>query len=98
MPISWDGRPMYTYTVGRWFNQFLQRRKLPPIRFHDLRHTAATLLIAEGIPLKNISARLGHANTNTTATIYAHALQSVDRLAAEKMDNLLTKNKQKKQA
>ncbi len=56
---------------------------------HGLRHNAATLLLAEGIFLRNVSARLGYANVSTTGNIYAHALKSVDRLAAEKMDTLI---------
>lgn len=67
---------------------------LPRLNFHALRHTSATLLIAEGVPLKNVSSRLGHADTRTTDTIYAHALRSVDQAAAEKMDRILaSKNK-----
>jgi integrase len=90
---TFNGRPMNTYTVGKWFSKFLKKNGLPPLPFHGLRHTAATLLIAEGIPLKNVSARLGHSNINTTANIYAHALKSVDKLAAEKIDSLLTGRK-----
>ncbi|OAT82238.1 site-specific integrase [Desulfotomaculum copahuensis] len=93
---TWDGRPMYTYTVGKWFSKFLVRHNLPHIKFHALRHTSASLLLAKGIPLKSVSARLGHATTGTTADIYAHALQSVDRQAADTMDEILTAGKKRK--
>jgi len=56
----------------------------------SLRHPSATLLIKEGIPLKNVSKRLGHTVLGTTADIYTHALESVDKTAANKMDRLLT--------
>ena len=60
--------------------------------FHALRHLSATILIANGIPLKNIISRLGHADIRTTANIYGEALQSVDRQAADKMDEFLRKS------
>lgn len=90
---TWDGRPMHPDTISSWFRNFLKRHNLPHIKFHALRHTSATLLIAEGVPLKNVSSRLGHANTRTTADIYAHALRSVDQEAAEKLDKLFTGRK-----
>ena len=61
--------------------------------FHGLRHLSATVLIAQGVPLKNVSSRLGHADIRTTANIYSEALQSVDRQAADKMDEFLTNMK-----
>jgi len=61
--------------------------------FHALRHLSATLLISLGVPLKNVSSRLGHADIRTTANIYGAALQSVDRQAADKMDQYLKKIK-----
>lgn len=69
-----------------------KEKLLPIIRFHDLRHTSATLLVAKGVPLKNISSRLGHADIRTTANIYSHALQSVDKQIANTMDDLLFNN------
>ena len=54
---------------------------------------SATLLISLGVPLKNVSSRLGHADIRTTANIYGAALQSVDRQAADKMDQYLKKIK-----
>jgi integrase len=68
--------------------------KLPVIRFHDLRHTSGSLLIAKGVPLKNVSSRLGHADIRTTANIYGHALQSVDKEIANTMDDIIFKDKQ----
>ena len=58
--------------------------------FHALRHLSATVLIAQGVPLKNVSSRFGHADIRTIANIYSEALQSVDRQAADKMDEFLT--------
>ncbi|NPV80167.1 MAG: site-specific integrase [Firmicutes bacterium] len=89
---TWDGRPMFPDTISNWFSKFLKRHGLPHIAFKNLRHTSGTLLIAEGVPLKNVSRRLGHSNISTTADIYAHALRSVDQAAAAKLDSLFTKH------
>lgn len=63
--------------------------QLPMIPFHGLRHTAATLLIAAGVDVRTISARLGHALTSTTLNIYIHALKESDQKAANAISKLL---------
>lgn len=73
-----------------WFRDFLKKNKLRYIRFHDLRHTSATILINQGVHAKIISERLGHGNIGTTMNIYGHALQSADRAAADKFDSLFS--------
>ena len=65
--------------------------QLPLIPFHGLRHTAATLLIAAGVDVRTISARLGHALTSTTLNIYIHALKESDYKAANAVSALLEK-------
>ena len=52
----------------------LKRARLPHARVHDLRHTAATLMLSRGVPIKVVSEMLGHADVNTTLSIYAHVL------------------------
>ena len=52
------------------------------MRFHDLRHTHATLLIANGINMKTVSSRLGHSNISTTMNIYTHPLSDNDKKAS----------------
>ena len=64
---------------------------LPKIRFHDLRHSAATLLRAAGIPTPAISKLLGHASTRTTEEVYSHVLPDMERQAAAKMDEILNR-------
>ena len=86
---QWNGKPIYPTTPSAWFRKFLKRHNLPHMSFHALRHLSATVLIAQGVPLKNVSTRLGHADIRTTANIYSEALQSVDRQAADKMDEFL---------
>jgi integrase len=69
------GGPLFGGLVVRPFKAALKRAKLPSItRFHDLRHTAATLLLADGVPLVTVSKVLGHSSPASTASIYAHAL------------------------
>ena len=59
------------------------------VRFHDLRHAAATLLLAQGVPLPAVSKRLGHRNVSVTADVYSHVIDGADRRAAETMGSLL---------
>ncbi|MGO4500036.1 tyrosine-type recombinase/integrase [Paenibacillus sp. 2RAB27] len=88
---SWNGKPFYTKTPGDMWRRFI--RKYPQmkyIRFHDLRHTSATLLINQGVHAKIISNRLGHSNISTTMNVYGHAIQSADQAAASKFDSFFT--------
>jgi integrase len=68
------------------------------VNFHGLRHTSASLLIAEGTDVVTVSKRLGHSKTSTTTDIYAHSLKKTDIEASNKLENLFnTKDKNKKQ-
>jgi integrase len=62
---------------------------LPRIRFHDLRHTCATLLLLENINVKVVSERLGHASVQLTLDTYSHVLPTLQQKAAESMDGIL---------
>jgi integrase len=74
----------------RNFKNLLRDSGLPLIRFHDLRHTAATLMLNHGIPVIVVSRRLGHARPSITLDIYGHLLPSMQSEAAELMDELVT--------
>lgn len=86
-----DGKPAHPEWPSQWFPKFLRRKNLPPLPFHGLRHTAATIMIAQGADIKNLSSRLGHSNISTTGNIYAHALKSVDRDIADRTDVFIEK-------
>jgi len=86
--VRWDGRPIIPTTFGKWFPAFLDRRGLPPLNLHGLRHTHATILISKGMDIQTVSGRLGHASSVVTLTIYSHFLKSQDRVAADTMDGL----------
>ncbi|HZG81763.1 MAG TPA: tyrosine-type recombinase/integrase [Brevibacillus sp.] len=89
-----DGKPFYPETPYLHFRSFLKKNGLRYIRFHDLRHTSATLLINSGVHAKIISERLGHASIATTMNVYGHALQSADKEAANKFNSIIPmKNK-----
>lgn len=87
---QWNGTPIHPQTISDWFRKFLNKHpELPRVRLHSLRHSNATLLIAEGVDIRTVSNRLGHAQTSTTLNIYSHALQSRDAAAADCLDNAL---------
>ncbi len=66
----------------------IKRSGLPYLRFHDLRHTAATLLLSEGVHPKVVQERLGHSQISITLDTYSHVLPSLQKEAASKIDNL----------
>ena len=86
---QWNGKPMYPDSLTKWFSKFLERNNLRKVTLHSLRHTNATIMIAEGTDIRTVSNRLGHAQTSTTLNIYTHALKSKDEQAAEVLDNVL---------
>ena len=73
--------------IGRWtqlFKSYCRSIGLENLRFHDLRHSHASLLLAEGVHLKVVSERLGHANISITGDLYSHVMPTVQREAAER--------------
>jgi len=88
---QWNGLPMFPDTPSKWFRNWLERVGLPKITFHQLRHTCATLLIANGVDIANVSKQLGHADIVTTLNMYTHAVESKKTLAANTMDKIITR-------
>ncbi|MDE3721376.1 site-specific integrase [Nocardiopsis sp. N85] len=78
------GGPMAPERLSRLFRELNTASGLPPVRFHDLRHGAATLALAAGVELKVVQAMLGHASIVLTADTYASVLPEVAREAAER--------------
>lgn len=81
------GLVMNPQTPTKQFQKFLKRHGIRQIKFHGLRHTSASLLLASGCDIKAVSSRLGHADIETTG-IYLHALPDSDRKAANAFDGL----------
>lgn len=88
-----DGGPYPPSNFAHRFKRLLQSAGLPHIRFHDLRHSAASLMLARGVPLTAVSEILGHANASITAGIYGHAYESDKIAAAEEMSKALRRKK-----
>ena len=83
------GTLMEPRTMQRKFKAILRTAELPNIRYHDLRHTAATLLLAQGVDPRTIMETLGHSQISMTLNTYAHVVPALQRVAAEKMDAIL---------
>ena len=80
------GRPLFPSSLTAWLRKFIRRNGLPDSSVHSLRHTYASLLIADKTPLVVVAHNLGHAQTSTTANIYAHVIESAEVEAAAVLD------------
>ncbi|WP_089106924.1 tyrosine-type recombinase/integrase [Streptomyces hyaluromycini] len=83
------GHPIEPATLTRHFNALLRNARLRPIRFHDLRHSTATLLLEQGVELVVIKELLGHAHIGVTATVYAHVRLRLQRQAIDLLGHTL---------
>lgn len=84
-----DGTPLQPERVSYEFRRLVRVLDVPVIRLHDLRHTHASLLLAQGAPMKLVSERLGHAKIAMTMDNYAHLLPAMDGEATAKLDATL---------
>ncbi len=82
------GTPLHPRNVLRHFHETLKALGIPRRRFHDLRHTAATLLIAQGVPARVIMHILGHSQISTTLDVYGHCLPEMANDAMRGMDRV----------
>jgi integrase len=85
------GAGLHPRNVLRVLHHLLDAAELPHVRFHDLRHSAASLLIAEGVQLAEVSMLLGHSELRITADLYAHLQRQTASKAARLMDALLNR-------
>ncbi len=79
----------YTNLMPRHFNPLLRQAGLPNIRFHDLRHTCATLLLTKGVHPKIVSEMLGHSSVSITLDTYSHVIPGMGEAAALAMEEVL---------
>lgn len=84
-----DGRPVHPHLMSDAFKKLVKHSGLPRIRLHDLRHTHATLLLKEGVPIKVVSERLGHSTPAFTMATYQHILPGMQAEAAKTFASLL---------
>ena len=83
------GRYLNPESLSQLFDRIVQRSDAPRIRFHDLRHTHASLLVASGAPIKVVTERLGHAHPGFTMHTYQHVLPGMSATAAEQFASLV---------
>ncbi|NLN70318.1 MAG: site-specific integrase [Chloroflexi bacterium] len=82
------GTPLSQSNLDRDFKKLLREAELPNIRFHDLRHTAASLMLKQGVSIKVVQERLGHSNAAMTLNVYSHVMPGMQEEVAEKMDEI----------
>jgi integrase len=83
-----DGRPRHPDTLSSGWHTFVKKRGLPHVRFHDLRHAHATLMLSKGVHPKIVSERLGHASIGITLDTYSHVLPTMQQEAAAAFDEI----------
>lgn len=91
--IKNDSTPMHPDSLTDWTNKFVKKNKLPHFSPYSLRHTHASILIANGVNIPTVSRRLGHSSVATTTKVYLHAIQSADEIASEVIDDKLNPKK-----
>ena len=84
------GRFLNPESLSQLFTREVKRSAVPIIRFHDLRHTHASLLVAAGTPIKVVSERLGHAHPGFTMKTYQHVMPGMSAAAADQFATLIT--------
>ena len=84
------GGPLDASTVNHQFHRHLERLGMPSMRFHDLRHTCASLLVSQGVDLRVVMQTLGHSQISLTANTYTHLRQAIQQEAAERLDAVLS--------
>jgi integrase len=85
-----NGGPLTPRNLLRNFKKLLRDSDLPMIRFHDLRHTAASLMLNHNVPVLVVSRMLGHSRPSIPLDVYGHLIPSAQAEVAEKMDELIT--------
>ncbi|MCL5780882.1 MAG: site-specific integrase [Firmicutes bacterium] len=81
-----DGSPWHPGTFSNYFHDILEANGLPKIRFHDLRHTHASLLLKQGVHPKIVSERLGHSRIGITLDLYSHVMPGMQEQVANQLD------------
>jgi len=83
------GLPLDGSALTKGFQRFLKTDGLPKIRFHDLRHTRASLLLSRGTPIHDVAAQLGHSTPALVMTTYGHVMPKAGSQVAATMESVL---------
>lgn len=84
-----NGLPLRPAHISRTFDTLVERSGLPHMRFHDLRHEHASLLLSGGVDIAVVSKRLGHSTIAVTSDLYSHLLSDANRAAADAAESML---------
>jgi integrase len=87
-----DGSPLHPQSLSYYFAEAVRAVGLPTIRFHDCRHTHATILLAHGEPTKAVQERLGHSSATITLDVYAHVSPDIQQAVAARGDEAIFGN------
>jgi len=87
---SHNGGPISPDSVNNMLKRVLERAGIPKVRFHDLRHTFATIALQNGVDIKTVSGMLGHFSAGFTLDTYAHVTTSAQKEAAQTMGKVLS--------
>jgi integrase len=85
---TYTGKTVLPFCLNDVLDYYCEKLELPRMKFHDLRHTHATMLLKQNINIKVISERLGHSKTSTTLDIYSHVLPSMQQSVTDKMNEM----------
>lgn len=80
--------------LSRQWKVFISKHKLKPIRLHDLRHTCATYLLSNNVPIATVSKKLGHSNIYTTLDVYTHSVDNDDIAASNLLNSMVIRSKE----
>lgn len=84
-----QGLPLHGSTITHQFHRILERAEIERRRFHDLRHSTATVLMGEGVPARVVMELLGHSQISLTMNTYSHVLPEMQREAGRRMEDFL---------
>lgn len=87
-----NGRPYIPHTISQAWRRIVRRLDLKGVRFHDLRHTCASMLLQQGVHPKIVQERLGHSSISITLDLYSHVVPGLQHAAADKMDAIFEKS------
>ncbi|MDF3005515.1 MAG: integrase family protein [Oscillospiraceae bacterium] len=87
-----DGCPLTSHILDKAFKRSLKAAELPNIRFHDLRHTNATLMLSKNVPAKIVSSMLGHSSIGITLDTYSHVITEMQQPAINVIEQLFSDN------
>lgn len=94
-PARPDGKPWHPNAVTQRFRKLVRKAGMPPIRLHDLRHSAATIALDAGVDIKVVSEQLGHSTTTLTRDTYQSVTKRMHQDAADAVAKKINRKRRK---